>query len=105
MSEFNLVLCTCPDQDTARHIAKTLVELKLAACVNIIAGVQSCYQWQGEVVFDQEYQLVIKTLSSQLEALQAKVTSLHPYDIPEWLVLEITDGSQDYLNWIRSSLK
>jgi len=105
MSEFNLVLCTCPDLDTAKGIAKTLVEQKLAACVNMISGVQSCYEWQGEVVFDQEYQLVIKTLNSKLDALYTQVKSLHPYDIPEWLVLEISHGSQDYLKWIRSSLK
>ncbi|MBN7821466.1 divalent-cation tolerance protein CutA [Bowmanella sp. Y26] len=103
MSEFCLVLCTCPDQDSARTIARQAVEQRLAACVNIIPGLESVYRWQGEVMTDSEVQLVSKTYKTRLDALYTLVSELHPYDEPEWLVLDIADGSPTYLDWIKSS--
>lgn len=103
MSEFCLVLCTCPDMDSARRIAQCAVEQRLAACVNIIPGLESVYQWQGKVQTDNEVQLVSKTYKPKLEALYTLVSGLHSYDEPEWLVLDITGGSPTYLDWIKSS--
>lgn len=105
MSEFKLILCTCPDRENALKLAKELVTRQLAACVNLLDNISSCYQWQGEVQFDTEYQLVIKTMSTKVDDAFQLVLDLHPYETPEWLILDVASGSQDYLNWIRSTLK
>ncbi len=104
MSRYHIVLCTCPDNTVAQQIAATLVEEKLAACVNLLPGVVSVYQWQGELCRDTEVQMIIKTTSGKLDAAFERMLSLHPYDVPEWLVLDPTTGNPDYLNWIKSSL-
>ncbi|GAA0371005.1 divalent-cation tolerance protein CutA [Bowmanella denitrificans] len=105
MSEFCLVLCTCPDLESARNIARQSVEQGLAACVNIIPGLESVYQWRGELQTDSEVQLVSKTYKPKLDALYKLVVGLHPYDEPEWLIIEIADGSPTYLEWIKSCTK
>ena len=83
MTEFSLVLCTCPDKEVAERIATQLVSQKLAACVNIVDNISSCYQWQGEVQMDRECQLIIKTLTHKVDHAFEAVQSLHPYDTPE----------------------
>ena len=104
MSNACLVLCTCPDNDVAMKIASKLIEEQLAACVNVLPNLTSVYQWQGEVVVDQEVQLVIKTTSAKQNDAYTCVSALHPYELPEWLVIEDVSGSEEYLNWIRSNL-
>ena len=105
MSDLRIVLCTCPDLDVAEEIAKLLVEHQLAACVNIINNVSSVYRWQNEVMSEQEAQLVIKTCEKQVTAIYNVIADKHPYDTPEWLVLDNVSASKDYLDWIKSSLK
>ncbi|MDN4502526.1 divalent-cation tolerance protein CutA [Alteromonadaceae bacterium BrNp21-10] len=100
-----MVLCTCPDAVIAEAIAKNVVEQKLAACANIIPGVKSLYIWEGEVQQQEECQLLMKTRPSECDKMFKLVLSLHPYDVPEWLVIDINDGSEEYLNWINRSLK
>lgn len=100
-----LGLCTCPDKEVALAIATQLVEQKLAACVNMIPGVESVYRWQGKVHLDTEVQLLVKTHSDCLGAIEQMLQSAHPYDVPEWLVLSLDGGATTYLDWIKSSLK
>lgn len=105
MSDVCVVLCTCPDKSSAKDIACKIVEHEHAACVNIISGITSVYRWEGRVQQASECQLVIKTTLSALPKLQEKVFKMHPFDVPEWVVLEVNQTSEEYGNWIRSSVK
>jgi periplasmic divalent cation tolerance protein len=95
-----VALCTCPDTDVAQKIASALVTEELAACVNILPNIRSVYRWDGALCNDEEVLLIIKTTSDRLEDLQQRVKALHPYDCPECIAMEITDGLPDYLNWV-----
>ncbi|NRA53752.1 MAG: divalent-cation tolerance protein CutA [Gammaproteobacteria bacterium] len=104
MTEFIQVTCNCPDEDSARQIAQSLVELKLAACVNIIANVESIYSWQGQLEQAREVQLQIKTSKSLYQALEDKILQLHPYDVAEVIALPIISGNKAYLDWLKGNL-
>ncbi|HRO27147.1 MAG TPA: divalent-cation tolerance protein CutA [Luteimonas sp.] len=93
-------LCTCPDAATAQRIARTLVEERLAACVNLLPGVSSVYRWQGAVEQADEVLLLAKTARDRLDALTARVVALHPYELPEVVAVDITGGLPEYLAWI-----
>ena len=95
-----IVFCTCPDAATASRLARTLVDERLAACVNVVGGIVSTYRWQDEVHVDDEVLLVIKTTAERFEAMQMRLTALHPYDMPEVLAVEPADGAAPYLAWI-----
>ncbi|WFP52057.1 divalent-cation tolerance protein CutA [Methylomonas sp. EFPC3] len=101
---YQLILCTCPDADCAENLAHALIAEKLAACVNIVPGVRSVYQWQGQIETAQEHLLLIKSRQDRYPAIVAAVTKLHPYEVPEIIALDIERGSQDYLQWINSCL-
>lgn len=102
-SSFVIVLCTFPAEGDAAALARTLVDERLAACVNVLPAMQSIYRWEGAVEEAAERQLVIKTTAARVEALQARLHALHPYDVPEFLVLPVTGGSEGYLRWLSSS--
>ncbi|WP_416306956.1 divalent-cation tolerance protein CutA [Neptunicella sp. SCSIO 80796] len=104
-TEFCIVLCTCPQKSIAEQIAHAAVSQELAACVSIIDKVESVYLWQGEVQQDNEVQLIFKTKRQLTDDLFKLVISFHPYDVPEWLILDVASGSEAYLNWVRDSLK
>jgi periplasmic divalent cation tolerance protein len=99
----SIVLTTLGNDDDARTIAKVLVEERLAACVNIVPGVTSVYAWQGKISEDGEQQLVIKTSTSKIAALEARLRELHPYETPEFLVIHASGGSESYLTWVAES--
>lgn len=100
MTEHRVVFCTCPDPDTASDIASRLVADKLAACVNILPGLTSVYEWQGKVESDTEALLIIKTAGDRVDALTRRIEALHPYEVPEVIALPIDAGLPAYLNWI-----
>lgn len=100
MSEPLLALSTCPDAGTAARIARVLVDERLAACVNQVAGVRSTYRWRGEIRNDAEMLLLIKTTRGQFDALRARLAALHPYEVPELIAVEIDAGSPAYLDWL-----
>lgn len=102
---FQLVLTTCPDEQVAKNIAQHLVTEKLAACVNIMPNITSVYHWQDEIQCDNEVQLLIKTDSEKFARLNAQINALHPYDVVEVIALNIQQGDNHYLNWIREYLK
>jgi len=99
-----LVLCTCPDAETAARLARALVEGGLAACVNRLDGIESTYRWQGELQSDRESLLLIKTVAGALEALEKRIIELHPYELPEVVAVPITTGSAGYLDWLESQV-
>ena len=102
--EFVLVLTTLPaDPDTAVAFARTLVEERLAACVNVSGEMQSIYAWEDIVEEEDERQIVIKTTRDRLEGLWERVRELHSYEVPEFLVIPIVDGSEAYLHWMKQS--
>jgi len=105
MPDTLLILCTCPDAESAGHIARVLVEERLAACVNRVPGLTSVYRWQGEIHEDNEVLLLIKTRRELFELLRARIIELHPYDVPEVIALEITAGHTPYLEWLRTETK
>ena len=94
-----LCLTTCPDLDTAQRIADALVEERLAACVNVLPGVQSTYRWEGQVQRAGEVLLLVKTVRVRLPALQERIVALHPYELPELLAVE-AGGLPAYLRLI-----
>ena len=85
------------------RVATVLVEEQLAACVNVLAEMQSVYSWQGSIARVLERQLVIKTTTRRVPALWQRVRELHPDEVPEFLVLPIVDGSDAYLSWLMAS--
>lgn len=105
MTKLCMVMSTCPDKPTARSVADKLVAEKLAACVNIIPGIESVYRWQGNVQIDNEYLLIIKTTEFNVNKAYDAMVSIHPYDVPEWVVKFIDAGSETYLDWIRSNTR
>lgn len=105
MTDFQIVLSTCADREQAERIATRLVEQQLAACVNILPGVQSIYRWQGNVESAGEVLMVIKTSAALTLEVQSTIASLHSYEVPELLVLPVSGGSESYLAWLKGSLR
>jgi periplasmic divalent cation tolerance protein len=100
-----LILSTCPDADTAQRLARTLVEERLAACVNLLPGVVSTYRWQGEIEQATEVQLLAKTTADRRDALMARLADLHPYELPEILAVETAAGLPAYLDWVAAETR
>jgi periplasmic divalent cation tolerance protein len=102
VSDVLLLLNTCPNAEVARHLARALVEERFAACVNLVPGLTSIYRWQGQIEESTEVLLLIKTTRERLAALEARLSALHPYELPELIVVEIDSGLTHYLDWVRS---
>lgn len=99
-----LVLITAPTQEEARRLAEAAVERRLAACVNIIPGVESVYHWQGRVERDGEWLLVVKTAAEHVDSLQTLLGELHSYDCPECVAVAPQEVAPNYLAWWRENL-
>ena len=84
-------------------LASSLVSERLAACVNVLPQMESVYRWKGQVEAEPERQLIMKTTAARVPALKARLFELHDYDVPEFIVTPIIDGSEAYLSWIRES--
>ncbi|CAF2095821.1 protein CutA, chloroplastic [Brassica rapa] len=100
-----VVYVTVPNREAGKKLANSIVQEKLAACVNIVPGVESVYEWEGKVQSDSEELLIIKTRQSLLESLTAHVNANHEYDVPEVIALPITGGSDKYLEWLKNSTR
>lgn len=101
-AEVAVVLVTAPTRDAGLALARAVVEERLAACVNLIAGVHSVFRWEGEVDEAEEFLLVLKTRRDRVDTLRDRVVSLHPYEVPEFVVLPVTGGLDAYLGWVRT---
>lgn len=96
-----VVVLTTVAQDRADTLARQLVDEKLAACVNLYPPMVSIYRWKGQVQRETERQVVIKTTGDRVNALEARLKQIHPYELPEFLVLAVDSGTEAYANWVR----
>jgi periplasmic divalent cation tolerance protein len=103
LSSYVIALTTWPAGHDVDAFATAVVSEGLAACVNVLPPMRSIYRWKGEVQRADEYQLVLKTTAARIEDLERRVRELHPYDVPEFLVLPVVAGSEAYLNWVGDS--
>jgi len=102
-SECVLVMTTLPADADATIFAQALVETRLAACVNLLPAMESVYRWEGAVETERERQLIIKTTRQRTTALWERIRELHPYDVPEFIIVPILDGNEAYLRWVGES--
>lgn len=103
-SELRIILCTFPDVEKARQIGTVLVERQLAACVNLLPGIESIYRWQGAIEHAGEVLAVFKTTAPGWPAFEAALRELHPYEVPEMIALEPRDVSKAYARWVGESV-
>lgn len=101
--EYVIVLTTLPADADAAGFGRTLVEERLAACVNVLPVMESVFRWEGKVERDAERQVILKTSRDRTAALWDRIRELHPYEVPEFVVLPILDGSDAYLRWLGDS--
>jgi periplasmic divalent cation tolerance protein len=101
--ELVLILTTLGGDADASALARILVEDRLAACVNVLPAMVSIYRWKGSIEQDRERQLLIKTTRAQVDALAARLRELHPYDLPEFIVLD-AEASDAYASWVEGSV-
>ena len=103
MNNHTIILCTCPNEETATKIATKLVQEKFAACVNIIPNIRSIYTWKNKIENNSESLLIIKTKKELYKKVEVSSMALHPYECPEIIEIPITQGFAVYLNWISDS--
>jgi periplasmic divalent cation tolerance protein len=104
MSDFIVAMTTCPIE-VAEDLARAVVEARVCACANIIPTVKSIYYWKGEIVIDNEALLVMKTKADLTSRLEEVIKRVHPYEVPEYVVLRIEEGAEDYLDCISETTK
>lgn len=105
MTDKIVVLSTCGSADEAEKLARSLVEQRLAACVNVMPRIRSYYRWKDAIESAEECLLVIKSTRDRMEALRAALEKEHSYEVPEVIALPVVDGSPDYLRWLEASLE
>ena len=105
MQEFVQIATTTSRRDVACRIARTLVDHRLAACVQIVGPIESTYRWQGRVETAREWLCLIKTTRTRFREVVARIEALHPYDTPEIVALPIAAGSRRYLEWLSASVR
>lgn len=98
------VFSTFPNADLAADVARKLVDERLCACVNLVPAIRSIYRWQGAICDEPEVLAIIKTTDERLAALQARLVELHPYEVPEALVVPIAGGHAPYLAWVAGAV-
>ena len=105
MTDKIVVLCTCASAEDAERIGRSLVESRLAACVNVLPGVRSIYRWRGAIEADAECLMLIKSSRQRFDQLRETLERLHPYEVPEVLALPVVAGAPNYLNWLTGNLE
>jgi periplasmic divalent cation tolerance protein len=99
-SDTLLIFTNLPDREAALELARKLVERRLAACVNVLAGCTSVYRWKGEVDQADEVPVLVKTRSARYDEVEAAIRELHPYELPEIVAVPVVRGLPDYLDWV-----
>jgi len=105
MTEARVVLTTTGTRDDAQKIATALVDRELAACVNIVGPIRSIYRWQGKVENAEEFLLLVKTWGEAYDDVEAAIRELHSYELPECIAIRVEKGSEEYLEWMESSVQ
>lgn len=103
--QFVVILTTFPADRDPEKLAHTLVEERLAACVNVLPPMRSIYAWKGAIETADERQVLIKTNTDRVHDLETRIKALHPYEVPEFLVISVLHGSRDYLSWVSESTR
>jgi periplasmic divalent cation tolerance protein len=104
MADNIIVFVTCESGEQAETIARSVVSEKLAACVNVLPGVRSCYVWEGKLTWSDEFLLMIKTTRARFDQLQDRIKALHSYSVPEIVGVTIDAAFERYGDWIESSV-
>ena len=99
-SDTLIVFTNLPDRASALELARALVEMRLAACVNVLGEISSVYRWKGEIANETEVAVLIKTRAAAYEALEARIKALHPYELPEIVAVPVAGGLPAYLEWV-----
>jgi periplasmic divalent cation tolerance protein len=103
-STVRIVLTTVAAEADGITIGRALIDERLAACVNVLPAMVSIYRWKGSIEQESERQIIIKTDAARLPALEARLRELHSYDVPEFLVLDVSGGGAAYLTWVADSV-
>ena len=104
MTDKIVILSACDSEEQATRLARHLVELRLAACVNIVAGVRSVYRWKGAMEDTAEWVLVIKSRRDLFSSIRSEIAKIHSYEVPELLALPVVEGAENYLAWMDREL-
>ena len=104
MTDKIVILSTCATEEEAERLARTLLDARLAACVNVVPRVRSFYRWKGQVEDAAECLLVIKSSRPMFDALRSALVEAHSYEVPEVVALPILDGAPEYLQWLHENL-
>ena len=104
-AQFRIVLVTAPNRKVARRLAKSALQAHLAACANLVPGVESHYWWRGRMESAAEVLIIFKTIRRHLRQLEELVLVNHPYETPEFVVLPVSSGSQRYLDWLATNCR
>ena len=103
IADVRIVFVTVPDVAVAERIGRAVVEENLAACANILPGVRSIYRWQGQIEDASEVLMLLKTTAMRVDALRERIAELHPYEVPEFLAVDVASGYEPYVDWIREN--
>ena len=104
MTDKIIVFVTCGSKEQAEEIAQAVINEKLAACVNVVPAIRSCYIWEGKLTWSDEFLMLIKTTRGRFEQLRNRIIALHSYELPEIVAVSIEVGHQKYLDWIDASV-
>ena len=104
MTDKLIVFVTCENREQAERIAQSVVQEKLAACVNVLPPIRSCYVWEGKLTWSEEILLLIKTTTARFSQLEERIRALHTYEVPEIIGVPVEDGIASYLQWIERAV-
>ena len=104
-AQFRIALVTAPDLKTARRLARAALEARLIACANLIPGIESHYRWEGKIERGSEVLIVLKTTAKCIGKLEKLIIAEHPYDTPEFVILDLRGGNKRYLDWLETGCK
>jgi uncharacterized protein involved in tolerance to divalent cations len=104
-ADLKIALVTAPELETARQLGKLVLEAKLAACVNLVPGIESHYWWQGKIDSGSEILMLIKTTEAKISQLEKLILKSHPYDTAEFVVISASEVTEKYFNWVLDSVK
>jgi periplasmic divalent cation tolerance protein len=104
MTDKIVILCTCATEEEADRLARTVIDARLAACVNVLPRVRSIYRWKGAIESADECLLIIKSSRPLFDSLRTALEASHSYEVPEVIALPVVEGSANYLNWITANL-
>lgn len=104
-NSYLVILNTCPNKETATEVANTLIQRRLAACVNILPGLTSVYHWQGQIESEEEILLLIKSTQAAFDVVKDTICEIHPYELPEIVAVPLVGGLDTYLSWIDANVQ